>query len=133
MKKNLKQILLCTAIFFALIFIITFLISSLVKGNLIDSEKSKLILKISSIPIFFLYSFFIGKIIKKRGLLIGITLTIIYLSISISILNANKDLNILNIIFIIIKTLSLNFGAIIGVIIKKHLYKLIRFIIKRIS
>ncbi len=115
MKKNLKQILLCTAIFFALIFIITFLISSLVKGNLIDSEKSKLILKISSIPIFFLYSFFIGKIIKKRGLLIGITLTIIYLSISISILNANKDLNILNIIFIIIKTLSLNFGAIIGV------------------
>lgn len=115
MKKNLKQILLCTAIFFALIFIITFLISSLVKGNLIDSEKSKLILKISSIPIFFLYSFFIGKIIKKRGLLIGIILTIIYLSISISILNANKDLNILNIIFIIIKTLSLNFGAIIGV------------------
>lgn len=115
MKKNLKQILLCTAIFFALIFIITFLISSLVKGNLINSEKSKLILKISSIPIFFLYSFFIGKIIKKRGLLIGITLTIIYLSISISILNANKDLNILNIIFIIIKTLSLNFGAIIGV------------------
>lgn len=115
MKKNPKQILLCTAIFFALIFIITFLISSLVKGNLIDSEKSKLILKISSIPIFFLYSFFIGKIIKKRGLLIGITLTIIYLSISISILNANKDLNILNIIFIIIKTLSLNFGAIIGV------------------
>lgn len=115
MKKNLKQILLYTAIFFALIFIITFLISSLVKGNLIDSEKSKLILKISSIPIFFLYSFFIGKIIKKRGLLIGITLTIIYLSISISILNANKDLNILNIIFIIIKTLSLNFGAIIGV------------------
>jgi hypothetical protein len=115
MKKNLKQILLCTAIFFALIFIITFLISSLAKGNLIDSEKSKLILKISSIPIFFLYSFFIGKIIKKRGLLIGITLTIIYLSISISILNANKDLNILNIIFIIIKTLSLNFGAIIGV------------------
>ena len=115
MKKNLKQILLCTAIFFALIFIITFLISSLVKGNLIDAEKSKLILKISSIPIFFLYSFFIGKIIKKRGLLIGITLTIIYLSISISILNANKDLNILNIIFIIIKTLSLNFGAIIGV------------------
>ena len=115
MKKNLKQILLCTAIFFALIFIITFLISSLVKGNLIDSEKSKLILKISIIPIFFLYSFFIGKIIKKRGLLIGITLTIIYLSISISILNANKDLNILNIIFIIIKTLSLNFGAIIGV------------------
>ena len=115
MKKNLKQILLCTAIFFVLIFIITFLISSLVKGNLIDSEKSKLILKISSIPIFFLYSFFIGKIIKKRGLLIGITLTIIYLSISISILNANKDLNILNIIFIIIKTLSLNFGAIIGV------------------
>lgn len=115
MKKNLKQILLCTPIFFALIFIITFLISSLVKGNLIDSEKSKLILKISSIPIFFLYSFFIGKIIKKRGLLIGITLTIIYLSISISILNANKDLNILNIIFIIIKTLSLNFGAIIGV------------------
>lgn len=115
MKKNLKQILLCKAIFFALIFIITFLISSLVKGNLIDSEKSKLILKISSIPIFFLYSFFIGKIIKKRGLLIGITLTIIYLSISISILNANKDLNILNIIFIIIKTLSLNFGAIIGV------------------
>lgn len=115
MKKNLKQILLCTAIFFALIFIITFLISSLVKGNLIDSEKSKLILKISSIPIFFLYSFFIGKIIKKRGLLIGITLTIIYLSISISILNANKELNILNIIFIIIKTLSLNFGAIIGV------------------
>lgn len=115
MKKNLKQILLCTAIFFALIFIITFLISSLVKGNLIDSERSKLILKISSIPIFFLYSFFIGKIIKKRGLLIGITLTIIYLSISISILNANKDLNILNIIFIIIKTLSLNFGAIIGV------------------
>lgn len=115
MKKNLKQILLCTAIFFALIFIITFLISSLVKGNFIDSEKSKLILKISSIPIFFLYSFFIGKIIKKRGLLIGITLTIIYLSISISILNANKDLNILNIIFIIIKTLSLNFGAIIGV------------------
>lgn len=115
MKKNLKQILLCTAIFFALIFIITFLISSLVKGNLIDSEKSKLILKISSIPIFFLYSFFIGKIIKKRGLLIGITLTIIYLSISISILNANKDLNILNIMFIIIKTLSLNFGAIIGV------------------
>lgn len=115
MKKNLKQILLCTAIFFALIFIITFLISSLVKGNLIDSEKSKLILKISSIPIFFLYSFFIGKIIKKRGLLIGITLTIIYLSISISILNANKDLNILNIIFIIIKTLSLNFAAIIGV------------------
>lgn len=115
MKKNLKQILLCTAIFFALIFIITFLISSLVKGNLIDSEKSKLILKISSFPIFFLYSFFIGKIIKKRGLLIGITLTIIYLSISISILNANKDLNILNIIFIIIKTLSLNFGAIIGV------------------
>ena len=115
MKKNLKQILLCTAIFFALIFIITFLISSLVKGNLIDSEKSKLILKIPSIPIFFLYSFFIGKIIKKRGLLIGITLTIIYLSISISILNANKDLNILNIIFIIIKTLSLNFGAIIGV------------------
>lgn len=115
MKKNLKQILLCTAIFFALIFIITFLISSLVKGNLIDSEKSKLILKISSIPIFFLYSFFIGKIIKKRGLLIGITLTIIYLSISISILNAHKDLNILNIIFIIIKTLSLNFGAIIGV------------------
>lgn len=115
MKKNLKQILLCTAIFFALIFIITFLISSLVKGNLIDSEKSKLILKISSIPIFFLYSFFIGKIIKKRELLIGITLTIIYLSISISILNANKDLNILNIIFIIIKTLSLNFGAIIGV------------------
>lgn len=115
MKKNLKQILLCTAIFFALIFIITFLISSLVKGNLIDSEKTKLILKISSIPIFFLYSFFIGKIIKKRGLLIGITLTIIYLSISISILNANKDLNILNIIFIIIKTLSLNFGAIIGV------------------
>lgn len=115
MKKNLKQILLCTAIFFALIFIITFLISSLVKDNLIDSEKSKLILKISSIPIFFLYSFFIGKIIKKRGLLIGITLTIIYLSISISILNANKDLNILNIIFIIIKTLSLNFGAIIGV------------------
>ena len=115
MKKNLKQILLCTAIFFALIFIITFLISSLAKGNLIYSEKSKLILKISSIPIFFLYSFFIGKIIKKRGLLIGITLTIIYLSISISILNANKDLNILNIIFIIIKTLSLNFGAIIGV------------------
>lgn len=115
MKKNLKQILLCTAIFFALIFIITFLISSLVKGNLIDSEKSKLILKISSIPIFFLYSFFIGKIIKKRGLLIGIILTIIYLSISISILNANKDLNILNIIFIIIKTLSLNFGVIIGV------------------
>ena len=115
MKKNLKQILLCTAIFFALIFIITFLILSLAKGNLIDSEKSKLILKISSIPIFFLYSFFIGKIIKKRGLLIGITLTIIYLSISISILNANKDLNILNIIFIIIKTLSLNFGAIIGV------------------
>lgn len=115
MKKNLKQILLCTAIFFALIFIITFLISSLVKGNLIDSEKSKLILKISSIPIFFLYSFFIGKIIKKRGLLIGITLTIIYLSISISILSANKELNILNIIFIIIKTLSLNFGAIIGV------------------
>lgn len=115
MKKNLKQILLCTAIFFALIFIITFLLSSLAKGNLIDSEKSKLILKISSIPIFFLYSFFIGKIIKKRGLLIGITLTIIYLSISISILNANKDLNILNIIFIIIKTLSLNFGAIIGV------------------
>ena len=115
MKKNLKQILLCTAIFFALIFIITFLISSLVKGNLIDSEKSKLILKISSIPIFFLYSFFIGKIIKKRGLLIGITLTIIYLFISLSILNANKDLNILNIIFIIIKTLSLNFGAIIGV------------------
>lgn len=115
MKKNLKQILLCTAIFFALIFIITFLISSLAKGNLIDSEKSKLILKISSIPIFFLYSFFIGKIIKKRGLLIGITLTIIYLSISISILNANKDLNILNIIFIIIKTLSLNFGTIIGV------------------
>lgn len=115
MKKNLKQILLCTAIFFALIFIITFLISSLVKGNLIDSEKSKLILKISSIPIFFLYSFFIGKIIKKRGLLIGITLTIIYLSISISILNANKDLNILNIIFITIKTLSLYFGAIIGV------------------
>ncbi len=115
MKKKLKQILLCTAIFFALIFIITFLISSLAKGNLIDSEKSKLILKISSIPIFFLYSFFIGKIIKKRGLLIGITLTIIYLSISISILNANKDLNILNIIFIIIKTLSLNFGAIIGV------------------
>lgn len=115
MKKNLKQILLCTAIFFALIFIITFLLSSLAKGNLIDSEKSKLILKISSIPIFFLYSFFIGKIIKKRGLLIGITLTIIYLSISISILKANKDLNILNIIFIIIKTLSLNFGAIIGV------------------
>lgn len=115
MKKNLKQILLCTAIFFALIFIITFLLSSLAKGNLIDSEKSKLILKISSIPFFFLYSFFIGKIIKKRGLLIGITLTIIYLSISISILNANKDLNILNIIFIIIKTLSLNFGAIIGV------------------
>lgn len=115
MKKNLKQILLCTAIFFALIFIITFLISSLVKGNLIDSEKSKLILKISSIPIFFLYSFFIGKIIKKRGLLIGIILTIIYLTLSLSILNANKDLNILNIIFIIIKTLSLNFGAIIGV------------------
>ena len=78
-------------------------------------RKIKIILKISSIPIFFLYSFFIGKIIKKRGLLIGITLTIIYLSISISILNANKDLNILNIIFIIIKTLSLNFGAIIGV------------------
>lgn len=115
MKKNLKQILLCTAIFFALIFIITFLISSLVKGNLIDSEKSKLILKISSIPIFFLYSFFIGKIIKKRGLLIGITLTIIYLTLSLSILSANKELNILNIIFIIIKTLSLNFGAIIGV------------------
>lgn len=115
MKKNLKQILLCTAIFFALIFIITFLISSLVKGNLIDSEKSKLILKISSIPIFFLYSFFIGKIIKKRGLLIGIILTIIYLTLSLSILSANKDLNILNIIFIIIKTLSLNFGAIIGV------------------
>lgn len=115
MKKNLKQILLCTAIFFALIFIITFLISSLAKGNLIDSEKSKLILKISSIPIFFLYSFFIGKIIKKRGLLIGITLTIIYLTLSLSILSANKELNILNIIFIIIKTLSLNFGAIIGV------------------
>ena len=115
MKKNLKQILLCTAIFFALIFIITFLISSLVKGNLIDSEKSKLILIISSIPIFFLYSFFIGKIIKKRGLLIGIILTIIYLTLSLSILSANKELNILNIIFIIIKTLSLNFGAIIGV------------------
>lgn len=115
MKKNLKQILLCTAIFFALIFIITFLISSLVKGNLIDSEKSKLILKISSIPIFFLYSFFIGKIIKKRGLLIGIILTIIYLTLSLSILSANKELNILNIIFIIIKTLSLNFGAIISV------------------
>lgn len=115
MKKNLKQILLCTAIFFALIFIITFLISSLAKGNLIDSEKSKLILKISSIPIFFLYSFFIGKIIKKRGLLIGITLTIIYLTLSLSILSANKELKILNIIFIIIKTLSLNFGAIIGV------------------
>ena len=115
MKKNLKQILLCTAIFFALIFIITFLISSLVKGNLIDSEKSKLILKISSIPIFFLDSFFIGKIIKKRGLLIGIILTIIYLTLSLSILSANKELNILNIIFIIIKTLSLNFGAIIGV------------------
>ena len=115
MKKNLKQILLCTAIFFALIFIITFLISSLAKGNLIDSEKSKLILKISSIPIFFLYSFFIGKIIKKRGLLIGITLTIIYLTLSLSMLSANKELNILNIIFIIIKTLSLNFGAIIGV------------------
>lgn len=115
MKKNLKQILLCTAIFFALIFIITFLISSLAKGNLIDSEKSKLILKISSIPIFFLYSFFIGKIIKKRGLLIGITLTIIYLTLSLSILSSNKELNILNIIFIIIKTLSLNFGAIIGV------------------
>lgn len=115
MKKNLKQILLCTAIFFALIFIITFLISSLVKGNLIDSEKSKLILKISSIPIFFLYSFFIGKIIKKRGLLIGIILTIVYLTLSLSILSANKELNILNIIFIIIKTLSLNFGAIIGV------------------
>lgn len=115
MKKNLKQILLCTAIFFALIFIITFLISSLVKDNLIDSEKSKLILKISSIPIFFLYSFFIGKIIKKRGLLIGIILTIIYLTLSLSILSANKELNILNIIFIIIKTLSLNFGAIIGV------------------
>lgn len=115
MKKNLKQILLCTAIFFALIFIITFLISSLVKGNLIDSEKSKLILKISSIPIFFLYSFFIGKIIKKRGLLIGIIITIIYLTLSLSILSANKELNILNIIFIIIKTLSLNFGAIIGV------------------
>ena len=115
MKKNLKQILLCTAIFFALIFIITFLISSLVKGNLIDSEKSKLILKISSIPIFFLYSFFIGKIIKKRGLLIGIILTIIYLTLSLPILSANKELNILNIIFIIIKTLSLNFGAIIGV------------------
>lgn len=115
MKKNLKQILLCTAIFFALIFIITFLISSLVKGNLIDSEKSKLILKISSVPIFFLYSFFIGKIIKKRGLLIGIILTIIYLTLSLSILSANKELNILNIIFIIIKTLSLNFGAIIGV------------------
>ena len=114
MKKNLKQILLCTAIFFALIFIITFL-SSLVKGNLIDSEKSKLILKISSIPIFFLYSFFIGKIIKKRGLLIGIILTIIYLTLSLSILSANKELNILNIIFTIIKTLSLNFGAIIGV------------------
>lgn len=115
MKKNLKQILLCTAIFFALIFIITFLLSSLAKGNLIDSEKSKLILKISSIPIFFLYSFFIGKIIKKRGLLIGIILTIIYLTLSLSILSANKELNILNIIFTIIKTLSLNFGAIIDV------------------
>ena len=110
----MKKTLLNFSIAFLFVLIPTFLIiltlSILTYNGLLSFSISKTILYISSILLFFLFSFIYGIKIKHHGLLHGVILILLYLAISLLLIKSD-----MSIFIIIAKCLCLLFGTISGV------------------
>lgn len=115
MSKAIKKFLIYSAVFIVIDLIVIFSITSLEKGRLINDKTSLLISSFFSVTSFFFYSYLLGHGLKKRGLLLGLFLVLIYLLIAMIVLGVSKSLDPFNITMLTVKSLSLILGSIIGV------------------
>jgi putative membrane protein (TIGR04086 family) len=111
MNSIFKSYALSLLFIFISILINALVLTILNINNLISYKTSNIIIAISSNVIFFISSLLLGMKIKKKGLINGIILSLIYIFISSLI-----GLYIYN---AIIKSLLITIGSIIGVNIKK--------------
>ena len=115
MKKKLLKFSIPVILFVIVGIIISLLTSFLSYKSIIKPITGELITSSTSSLLFFIFAIYIGLKVKKRGLLIGISLFIIYLIFNLT-LKGLDDLFILpSLIFFFIKSFLLIIGSVIGV------------------
>lgn len=116
MKKTVTTISMA---FFALLFfglIFSLILSLLSYKNVISVQSGEWIMYITSIIGFFALGFFSGLRIKKRGLLIGISLSLVYLILAFILrLFHLTSTTLLHRLMVILRIVILNVSAILGV------------------
>lgn len=116
MKKTVTTISMA---FFALLFfglIFSLILSLLSYKNVISVQSGEWIMYITSIIGFFALGFFSGFRIKKRGLLIGISLSLVYLILAFILrLFHLTSTTLLHRLMVILRIVILNVSAILGV------------------
>lgn len=115
MKKKLLNFSMSLITFFLIGIVITLLVSFLDYKEIIKPITSNVIISITSSILFFIFSFYSGYKIKKRGLLIGISLFLMYFVVNLILKGVTSFINPINLIKFIIKSLLLISGSIIGV------------------
>ena len=115
MKKKFLKFIMPLLIFIITGLVITFLVSYLDYKEIIKPLTSNIILYSSSAILFFLFSFYLGMKAKKRGLLIGITLLLIYFLFNVTFKGITSLFVLSNLLLFITKSLALIFGSVLGV------------------
>ena len=113
MKNKIINLSITTIIIFILGIILTLITSLLTNFNIINSKTNDLIL-------IFVYGFIFGLKEKKRGLLNGLLLSLLYLIISYTFKLINPSLNYSSIYILIGRISLLILGNVIGVNISRE-------------
>ena len=120
MKNKIINLSITTIIIFILGIILTLITSLLTNFNIINSKTNDLILIFISLILFFVYGFIFGLKEKKRGILNGLLLSLLYLIISYTFKLINPSLNYSSIYILIGRISLLILGNVIGVNISRE-------------
>ena len=117
MKTTLKSYAVSLIFIFISTFIFSLILTVLKQNNLISLTASNVTSGVLSLVLFFIAALLLGLKTKKKGLINGIILSIIYISINLII--GFDFTNIVSIIKFISKILLIILGTIIGVNLRK--------------
>lgn len=117
MKTTIKSYVSSLLFILFSTFIFSFILALLQQNNLMSFTTANIITNILSILLFFIASIILGMKTKKKGLINGIILSLIYISLNLII-----GFNFTNYIFVV-KFISKIFVIILGTIIGVNLNK----------
>ena len=121
MKNRLSKFSMYLIIFFIVTFLLILIFSFLQYKSLISPTFFNITNIMLSLILFFTTSTLIGYKVHKKGWLVGTILNILYLIIVIILINITKNkLDVFTILLIVIRMLTIFFGSILGVNLRKE-------------